>query len=260
MAITNKNEATVGPDGVINAIPTNNSNQIKAVNFHNYFGDLFEWMFPGASAPSGNGGSLVSNGNYELSWEILMPIGGIIPFGGTTAPSGWLLCNGAEYPTATYPDLDSVLGGAFDGAMATTPGFFRVPNLKGRTIVGMGQQDFNINVRQTSTPTYNIGDNGGINIYAQIEAEIAQHDHFINLNTSTDGSHQHGIPNDRNLTPRHIDYSSHEYGGIYGGNSHNTAFAGNHDHSISGNSNNAGSSSPMENRQPYLVLNYIIKT
>lgn len=260
MAINNKNQATVGPDGVINAIPTNNSNQIKAVNFHNYFGNLFEWIFPGASAPSGDGSTLVSNGNYELSWDILMPIGGIIPYGGKTAPNGWLLCDGSDYPTATYPELESVLDSEFNNLAFTPPGNFRVPDLKGKTIIGLGQQNRAIPANEFSVPNYTMGDAGGVNQYRLSLSQMPAHNHYIDLTTTTQGDHQHGIPNDRNQTPSSVDYSNDEYGGIFGGATHLTQPSGQHNHDVRGNSNNTGGTSAIENRQSYLVLNYIIKT
>lgn len=54
--------------------------------------------------------------------------GTISMYGGAAAPSGYLLCNGALYPTATYPALFAVLGYAYGGAGAN----FGVPNLKVR--------------------------------------------------------------------------------------------------------------------------------
>lgn len=48
-----------------------------------------------------------------------VPIGAINLWGGSTAPSGWLLCNGANVSRTTYADLFSVIGtnfGAGDGS------------------------------------------------------------------------------------------------------------------------------------------------
>lgn len=47
------------------------------------------------------------------------PVGMIAPFGGTTAPTGWLLCNGAAVSRTNYADLFAVIGtkyGAGDGS------------------------------------------------------------------------------------------------------------------------------------------------
>ena len=47
------------------------------------------------------------------------PVGAIQAFGGSTAPSGWLLCNGAAVSRTTYSDLFAVIGtryGSGDGS------------------------------------------------------------------------------------------------------------------------------------------------
>jgi microcystin-dependent protein len=55
--------------------------------------------------------------------KFLIPVGSINAFGGTTAPDGWLMCDGTS--TTGYPTLITLVG-------ATTP------DLRGRTIVGVG--------------------------------------------------------------------------------------------------------------------------
>lgn len=47
----------------------------------------------------------------------------------STIPVGWLICNGAELATGSYPDLYNSIGNRFN--IASTPGFFRVPNVVG---------------------------------------------------------------------------------------------------------------------------------
>ena len=42
-----------------------------------------------------------------------VPVGAINLWGGSTAPSGWLLCNGAEVSRSTYSNLFSVIGTTF---------------------------------------------------------------------------------------------------------------------------------------------------
>jgi microcystin-dependent protein len=55
--------------------------------------------------------------------DALVPTGSIIAYAGNTAPSGWLLCDGAAFSSATYPALFAVLGN-----VATTPNLVeRVP-------------------------------------------------------------------------------------------------------------------------------------
>lgn len=61
-------------------------------------------------------------------------IGTIVPYGGTSAPTGFLACDGATLDRTTYADLFSAIGttwGAGDGA--TT---FTIPDLRNRFIRG----------------------------------------------------------------------------------------------------------------------------
>lgn len=56
----------------------------------------------------------------KIGSEVVMPIGGILPFAGNGAvPAGYLLCDGAAVSRTMYPDLFSVIGttyGAGDGS------------------------------------------------------------------------------------------------------------------------------------------------
>jgi microcystin-dependent protein len=87
------------------------------------------------------------------------PAGVIKAFGGATAPSGHVLCNGTAYNTYTYRELHKVISnqyggtaysaGVTDSAGATTT--FNVPNLKGRFPLG----------KSDSGTGSTIGDTGG---------------------------------------------------------------------------------------------------
>lgn len=83
----------------------------------------------------------MEDGIYE-AWEhgggSGAPIGAIIPYGGTVAPNGYLICDGSQYLKTEYPDLYGVIGTTFneenDGEL-----HFRVPDLRdGKVPVGMG--------------------------------------------------------------------------------------------------------------------------
>lgn len=75
-------------------------------------------------------------GLSELSTTIqgfLVPTGMIAPYGGSTAPTGWLLCDGSSYLRASYTSLFAVLGTAYGSADGT---HFNVPDLRGRNPIG----------------------------------------------------------------------------------------------------------------------------
>lgn len=78
----------------------------------------------------------------------LVPTGTVFAFAGTSAPTGWLLCDGAAYPQGTYPALSAVLGSTYNtqtnpttGSNYTAPaaGNFRVPDYRGIFLRSSGQ-------------------------------------------------------------------------------------------------------------------------
>jgi len=67
--------------------------------------------------------------------EMLVPPGAILPYGGRTAPPGWVLCNGAVYD-GTLPEFAAIfaaIGTAFGGSN----NMFRVPDLRGQFLRGL---------------------------------------------------------------------------------------------------------------------------
>lgn len=64
------------------------------------------------------------------------PIGTILPYGGTTAPSGWFLCQGQAISRTDYSDLFAVIGTAFGSGNGSTT--FNIPDLRGEFLRGAG--------------------------------------------------------------------------------------------------------------------------
>jgi len=65
--------------------------------------------------------------------DLLVPVGTINAYAGSTAPSGWLLCYGQGVDTTTYASLFSVIGYTYGGSGAT----FNIPDLRGRVPAGL---------------------------------------------------------------------------------------------------------------------------
>lgn len=66
----------------------------------------------------------------------LIPPGAMMPYAGSTAPDGWLLCDGTAYSRATYANLFAAISTTFGSGNGSTT--FNLPNTKGRTLVGAG--------------------------------------------------------------------------------------------------------------------------
>lgn len=78
-----------------------------------------------------------------------VPIGSVFSWAGTEAPTGYLLCDGSEYELYRFRELGTVLGTTYNGAtplLGSPKGItFRVPDLRGRFV--LGKQDMDAGVR-----------------------------------------------------------------------------------------------------------------
>ena len=121
-----------------------------------------------ASAPAGGGGGL--------------PSGVLFPYGGTSAPSGYLLCDGAAVSRSTYADLFAAIGTAYGAGNGTTT--FNVPDMRGFVPAGYKSGDANF------------GTLGG-------SAGAATHTHTGPAHTHTGPAHTHTIPAHTHTIPAH---------------------------------------------------------
>lgn len=62
----------------------------------------------------------------------------IFPYAGSTAPAGFLLCDGSAVSRTTYADLFALIGTTYGAGDGSTT--FNVPDLRGSVIVGAGQR------------------------------------------------------------------------------------------------------------------------
>ena len=79
------------------------------------------------------------------------PVGSILAFGGSSAPSGWLLCQGQAVSRTTYAELFSAIGTSFgtgDGSAT-----FNLPDLRETVPVGSGTRASGV----TAHDTYSVG-------------------------------------------------------------------------------------------------------
>ena len=64
---------------------------------------------------------------FQLVQPYVVPVGTIVRYAGSVAPTGWLLCNGASYSRVRYPVLSRIIGGSGDT--------FTLPSISDTSIV-----------------------------------------------------------------------------------------------------------------------------
>jgi microcystin-dependent protein len=169
-----------------------------------------------------------------------MPTGALTQYAGTTAPAGWLLCDGSAVSRATYGALFGVVGttyGAGDGSST-----FNVPDLRSRAPIGAGQG--------SGLSNRVLGTSGGEETHLLVTAEMPAHSHPI-----TDPGHNHAASDGSN--PANIANntgSNYKTGGSQGGivtlSSATTGIT----------EGNTGGGGTHNNMQPWVAVNFLIKT
>lgn len=115
-----------------------------------------------------------------------MPTGSIISYGGTSAPSGWLLCDGSAVSRTTYADLFALIAEtAGQGDNSTT---FNVPDFRGRFLRGVDNGEGN-DPDAASRTAMATGGNTGDNIFTLQDDDVGSHDHTVEATAGgTDGN------------------------------------------------------------------------
>lgn len=191
-------------------------------------------------------GFLKQRNAANSAWVALMPLatqvepaGVIKMYGGTTAPSGYLACDGSAVSRTTYATLFAAIGTAHGAGDGTTT--FNVPDFRRRVPVGSGGTG-------TAILANTLGAKGGFETHTLVTAETPSHFHFTtNTDSTTTGS-----PNVTAVTTV-TKASSSSSNGSYDLNATATA-------PTVGKSSTVGSDGAHNNMQPSLVVNYIIKT
>lgn len=194
-----------------------------------------------------------------------VPIGAIMQFAGTSAPTNWLLCDGSEKAVASYPGLDSVLGTIYgartNGSGGAGSSHFRLPDLRGRVVAGKDDMGGTAQNRITSSISgitgTTLGSAGG-------DQRTEGHTHTFSGNTGSESrDHTHSgssvypffnvsVSNGSGYlaTNGATDSRSFSTGGA--SQSHTHSFNG----TTSDHDKNRGTSA---NIQPTIILNFIIR-
>lgn len=202
--------------GDITITATNGVVNIKAMN--------------GISIVPGNNGSVHVDGALHATSisqgrtgdnGLLMPTATVVPYCGTTGPTGWFLCDGSSYNKITYNDLFLVIGYTFGGSGNN----FNVPDMRGRLPLGISN-----GISEISNKT--MGNTGGSETHTLTTDEMPAHTHTVDTDISGWESSAYsvsGAPDRPNRGSNIVTTSSAGSGGA---------------HSI---------------MQPYMALNFIIK-
>ena len=217
-------------------------------------------------------GDIYGNFTYDTSipgWRktpensASLPAGTIVQWPGATAPANWLICDGASVSRTTYASLFAAIGVQYGSGDGTTT--FNLPNLKGRVAVGLDSS-------QTEFDT--LGETGGAKTHTLTSAEMPSHSHTQDAHThtfsgstNTTGAHTHSLNGKVNISQNGYGQNS-PINGNAGNFADGTAYsAGDHSHTFSGTTSSTtatnqstGGGGAHNNLQPYIVLNYIIKT
>jgi microcystin-dependent protein len=95
-----------------------------------------------ASESSSASSGLLKQTRDTFVGDLGIPIGAILPYAGTTAPYGFLFCDGSEIEKTKYSDLFDIIGTTYNG-LASLLGVntFKLPDLRGRFALGKDNMD-----------------------------------------------------------------------------------------------------------------------
>lgn len=162
------------------------------------------------------------------------PLGIVEMWAGETVPAEYELCEGQQLKIDDYPELFAAIGTTFNRAYSasgsrysTSAGYFRLPDLRGRFVVGYNPSDADYD---------EFGAAGGEKKHTLKVSELPEHAHRQNLWEGANGDWRGG---GRNSWPNATSWHDRT-----------TPF---------GDTESTGGGSPHENRPPYYVLAYIMR-
>ncbi len=196
-----------------------------------------------------------------------VPSGTILPYAGSTAPTGYLLCDGSEISRTTYATLFGIVGYRYRPE-AQLQGFatFALPDLRGRFALGADNMNNNFSPipskvnpaiqispspdsaagRVTETSASNVGSGGGASKKSLVLSNIPQHTHTLNS-----GNAQYYAPGTPGALPDGLAVEGKGTAGLTTG------------YGLANSGRISGGTDPVtavDIQNPYLTINYIIKT
>jgi microcystin-dependent protein len=193
-----------------------------------------------------------------------MPVGALVPYAGSSAPTGFLLCDGSAVSRSTYADLFAAIATNFGVGDGSTT--FNLPDLRGRVVAGkddMGGSGANrLTTAGSAVDGLTLGASGGAQNITLTSAQMPSHTHVQDAHTHTQNAHGHNLPSypsaggsnvwglqfwsaNRTLT---VDYAQNATQATTATNQNTTA-----------TNQNTGGGGAHSNVQPTLIMNYLIK-
>tara|TARA_R100001015_G_C4599632_1_gene154640 strand:- start:106 stop:654 length:549 start_codon:yes stop_codon:yes gene_type:complete len=166
--------------------------------------------------------------------------GTIVPHGSTTVPTGFLYCDGSAVSRTTYANLFSVISTTYGAGNGSST--FNLPDLQNNVPLGRSGTKAlgSTGGAESRTPS------GSVSVanHTLTISQIPSHNHLEGSHTEfgSTSSQSAGTRNTGNDSPGRRFFTSNTGGG--GAHNHGGSFSG----------------SSMSVLQPYLALNYIIKT
>lgn len=174
----------------------------------------------------------------QLTGLSALPSGALMPFAGSAAPSGFLLCAGQAVSRTTYAALFAAISTTFGAGDGSTT--FTLPDLRGRAVFGVDNMNASAANRVTSGGSgisgTTRGASGGAETVTLTAGQMPSHNHSYNESGASNGTANNG------------------YGGC--GSSTFNFNAG----VFSTSTGAQGGGGAHNNMPPSIMLNYIIKT
>jgi len=196
-------------------------------------------------------------------------VGAIKPWGKSTAPAGYVLCDGTAISRTTYADLFAIIASTYGAGNGSTT--FNVPNLQGKMPQGYDGSTYNMagtggantvtvavtnNQAASSTDTLAVSVTGDISNTSLSTAQLASHSHGL-----PGSNYQTGTGNARVTQGAQLKYNvaNTTAGGSGTGHTHSHTLAGSLTGNITTSLTGAVTASGTNAFSPYVVVNYIIK-
>ncbi len=172
------------------------------------------------------------------------PLGIVETWAGKTVPPGYELCEGQQLKITDYPDLYKALGSTFNNSYSatgarysTSAGYFRMPDLRGRFIVGHNPSDADYN---------SYGKAGGEKQHTLTIKEMPSHSHQVKDYFFSEAYDEAGRDGRDYFPEKSIGAAKTDHDNQY-------MYYLRHD------TESRGNGSSHENRPPYYVLAYIMR-